>query len=61
MNILEEFWYGNIEPAEYDVSSSYSFGNNFPLYLAFKPPVRYELGAFAAIRKILVKIIGSLY
>lgn len=20
MNILEEFWYGNIEPAEYDVS-----------------------------------------
>lgn len=22
MNILEEFWYGNIEPAEYDVSPS---------------------------------------
>ena len=22
MNILEEFWYGNIEPAEYDVSLS---------------------------------------
>ena len=22
MNILEEFWYGNIEPAEYDSSSS---------------------------------------
>jgi len=22
MNILEEFWYGNIEPAEYDNSSS---------------------------------------
>ena len=22
MNILEEFWYGNIEPAEYDISSS---------------------------------------
>ena len=22
MNILEEFWYGNIEPAEYDTSSS---------------------------------------
>ena len=22
MNILEELWYGNIEPAEYDVSSS---------------------------------------
>ena len=21
MNILEEFWYGNIEPAEYDISS----------------------------------------
>ena len=21
MNILEEFWYGNIEPAEYDTSS----------------------------------------
>ena len=20
MNILEEFWYGNIEPAEYDIS-----------------------------------------
>ena len=22
MNILEEFWYGNIGPAEYDISSS---------------------------------------
>jgi len=22
MNILEEFWYGNIEPAEYDTSPS---------------------------------------
>ena len=22
MNILEEFWYGNLEPAEYDTSSS---------------------------------------
>lgn len=22
MNMLEEFWYGNIEPAEYDTSSS---------------------------------------
>ena len=22
MNILEEFWYGNIEPTEYDASSS---------------------------------------
>ena len=22
MNILEEFWYGNIEPSEYDISSS---------------------------------------
>ena len=22
MNVLEEFWYGNIEPAEYDTSSS---------------------------------------
>lgn len=22
MNILEEFWYGNIEPAEYDISPS---------------------------------------
>ena len=22
MRILEEFWYGNIEPAEYDASSS---------------------------------------
>ena len=22
MNILEEFWYGSIEPAEYDASSS---------------------------------------
>lgn len=22
MNILEEFWYGNIEPADYDVSPS---------------------------------------
>ena len=22
MNILEEFWYGNIEPAEYDTTSS---------------------------------------
>ena len=22
MNILEEFWYGNVEPAEYDTSSS---------------------------------------
>ena len=22
MNILEEFWYGNIEPAEYDTFSS---------------------------------------
>ena len=22
MNLLEEFWYGNIEPAEYDISSS---------------------------------------
>lgn len=22
MDILEEFWYGNIEPAEYDISSS---------------------------------------
>ena len=22
MNILEEFWYGHIEPAEYDISSS---------------------------------------
>ena len=22
MNILEEFWYGNIEPAEYDTASS---------------------------------------
>ena len=22
MNILEEFWYGNIEPAEYDASPS---------------------------------------
>ena len=22
MNILEEFWYGNIEPAEYGISSS---------------------------------------
>ena len=22
MNILEEFWYGNIEPTEYDISSS---------------------------------------
>ena len=22
MNILEEFWYGNIEPAEYDASHS---------------------------------------
>ena len=22
MNILEEFWYGSIEPAEYDISSS---------------------------------------
>ena len=22
MNILEEFWYGNIEPAEYDTSSN---------------------------------------
>ena len=22
MNILEEFWYGNIEPTEYDTSSS---------------------------------------
>ena len=22
MNILEEFWYGDIEPAEYDTSSS---------------------------------------
>lgn len=22
MNILEELWYGNIEPAEYDISAS---------------------------------------
>ena len=22
MNVLEEFWYGNIEPTEYDTSSS---------------------------------------
>lgn len=22
MNVLEELWYGNIEPAEYDISSS---------------------------------------
>ena len=22
MNLLEEFWYGNIEPAEYDISPS---------------------------------------
>ena len=22
MNILEEFWYGNIEPTEYDTSSN---------------------------------------
>ena len=22
MNVLEEFWYGNIEPAEYNISSS---------------------------------------
>ena len=27
MNILEEFWYGNIEPAEYDISSSKEYKN----------------------------------
>lgn len=25
MNILEEFWYGNIEPSEYDTSSSQEY------------------------------------
>ena len=25
MNILEEFWYGNLEPAEYDASPSQEY------------------------------------
>ena len=25
MNVLEEFWYGNIEPAEYDANPSHEY------------------------------------
>ena len=32
MNILEEFWYGNIEPAEYDNSSSKEYKELFTKY-----------------------------
>ena len=31
MNILEEFWYGNIEPAEYDASSNKEYKELFHL------------------------------
>ena len=31
MSILEEFWYGNIEPTEYDTSSSKGYKELFPL------------------------------
>ena len=35
MNILEEFWYGNIEPAEYDTSSGKEYKGlpmNIPVF-----------------------------
>ena len=31
MSILEEFWYGNIEPTEYDTSSSKEYKEMFQL------------------------------
>ena len=31
MNILEELWYGNIEPAEYDISSSKEYKEQLQL------------------------------
>ena len=31
MNILEEFWYGNIEPVEYDTSSSKEYEGAAPV------------------------------
>ena len=31
MNIFEEFWYGNIEPAEYDTSPSKEYKQMFQL------------------------------
>ena len=41
MNILEEFWYGNIEPAEYDTSSSKEYKEL--LQLISRNPVHQEL------------------
>jgi len=31
MNILEEFWYGNLDPAEYDASSSKEYKETLQL------------------------------
>ena len=34
MNILEEFWYGNLDPAEYDASPSEEYTHIIPRSLS---------------------------
>ncbi len=42
MKILEEFWYGNIEPTDYDTSSCKEYKKlQETLYLIFDYPYKY--------------------
>ena len=41
MKLLEEFWYGNIEPTEYDTSSKeYKKLQEFSLWKIWTPPCK---------------------
>ena len=68
MRILEEFWYGNIEPAEYDTmffASTFSskmqsdflkvaWGISPVLHFPFRHSFRCRRGAVAGIQSLLV-------
>ena len=49
MNILEEFWYGNIEPAEYDTSSSKEYKELLQLISRNEEKLSWKTYAFIAV------------
>ena len=42
MNILEEFWYGNLDPAEYDASPCEEYKELIRLILCLCLPARFR-------------------
>ena len=42
MNILEEFWYGNLEPAEYDANTSKGYKEILQLIIEDAALCRYD-------------------